>query len=179
MKRGDRSRTFWLPPGTWFDWWSSTATQGGANVTRDAPLDVLPLYFKAGSIIVMLPEEVQTLVATDNPSVIDMTDVDSTSVVRVGLTAAAPTAETNAYGGAHFTAKLQQGAITLPADIPSVTTDVELHDCARCGRIDTLPDGTTRIRVTAAAADTVVGALTLSANHPNIALRVRWDVLVH
>jgi alpha-glucosidase (family GH31 glycosyl hydrolase) len=179
VRRGDRNRTFWLPPGTWFDWWTLAAAQGGANVTRDVPLDTLPLYFKAGSIVVMLPEEVQTLVSTDNPSVIDMSDVDGTRVARVGLTAAAPNAEAKTHDGATFTSALQQGALTLPADIPAVTTDAELHDCARCGRIDALPDGTKRVRITATGVTAQAGALTLSASRPNKSLRVRWDVLVH
>ncbi len=179
VHRGDRSRTFWLPPATWFDWWTSTATTGGTKVTRDAPLDVLPLYFKAGSLIVMLPEEVQTLAPSDDPKVVDMYDRDGSYVVRSGLTAAEPNAEAKIHDGSTFTAAVRQGPLTLPADVPLAATDAELHDCARCGRIDILPDGTTRVRVTADGASLQAGALTLSADRPGKALRVRWDVLVH
>ena len=46
----------YLPRGTdWYDFWTNQRFTGGAWVTRQAPLDILPLYVKAGSIVPMGP----------------------------------------------------------------------------------------------------------------------------
>jgi alpha-glucosidase len=51
LRSGERTRSLALPQGQWFDYWSSKQVKGGAQVTVDAPLDRIPLFVKAGSII--------------------------------------------------------------------------------------------------------------------------------
>ena len=52
----DLSMTTYLPRGSaWYDFWTNQRLAGGQRVTRDAPLDVIPLYVRAGSIIPMGP----------------------------------------------------------------------------------------------------------------------------
>jgi alpha-D-xyloside xylohydrolase len=47
----------YLPKGAgWFDFWSNQRFAGGQRVAREAPLDIVPLYVRAGSIIPMGPE---------------------------------------------------------------------------------------------------------------------------
>jgi alpha-D-xyloside xylohydrolase len=47
-----RTRPVYLPAGTqWYDFWTGKATRGGQTITADAPLDRLPLYVRAGSIV--------------------------------------------------------------------------------------------------------------------------------
>lgn len=41
----------YFPEGTWYDYYTGTTYQGGQTVTVDAPLDLLPLFVKEGSII--------------------------------------------------------------------------------------------------------------------------------
>ncbi|MEO6732141.1 MAG: TIM-barrel domain-containing protein [Ferruginibacter sp.] len=42
----------YLPAGTdWYDFWTGEKSSGGNKVTKQAPLDIIPLYVKAGSII--------------------------------------------------------------------------------------------------------------------------------
>jgi len=41
----------YLPEGVWYDYWSGKAYEGRQYVCCDAPLDVCPLFIKAGSII--------------------------------------------------------------------------------------------------------------------------------
>lgn len=49
---GVTSRTVYLPSGAnWYDFWTGKRFAGGENVVADAPLDRLPLFVKAGSII--------------------------------------------------------------------------------------------------------------------------------
>ncbi len=52
---GVTSRQVYLPAGTWYDFWTGEAKQGGARSTLPAPLDSIPLLVKAGSIVPMGP----------------------------------------------------------------------------------------------------------------------------
>jgi alpha-D-xyloside xylohydrolase len=48
------TRTVYLPANTkWFDFWTGKEFTGGQTITADAPLNIMPLYVKAGSIIPM------------------------------------------------------------------------------------------------------------------------------
>jgi alpha-D-xyloside xylohydrolase len=51
-----KSSKTYLPAGTdWYDFWSGVKLQGGQEVERPTPIDIMPLYVKAGSIIPMGP----------------------------------------------------------------------------------------------------------------------------
>ena len=51
------SRSVYLPAGaTWYDFWTAAKSQGGQAITAAAPLETIPLYVRAGSIIPMGPE---------------------------------------------------------------------------------------------------------------------------
>jgi len=46
----------YLPAGAnWFDFWTNEPHRGGQMVSRECPLDILPLYVRAGSIVPMGP----------------------------------------------------------------------------------------------------------------------------
>ncbi|MFW5736368.1 MAG: TIM-barrel domain-containing protein, partial [Halanaerobium sp.] len=44
-------RMLYLPKGKWVDFWTKEIYQGGEHIIVDAPLDTLPLFVRAGSII--------------------------------------------------------------------------------------------------------------------------------
>lgn len=44
-------RSVYLPKGTWYDYWTGQKHEGNANILAHAPLDILPIYIKAGAII--------------------------------------------------------------------------------------------------------------------------------
>ena len=48
---GERTRSLRLPQGQWYDYWTAKRLEGGSAVTVDAPLDRIPIFVKAGSII--------------------------------------------------------------------------------------------------------------------------------
>ena len=50
-----RSRTVPLPDGTWINYWTDEAVEGGRPVLVDAPLDQIPLFVKGGAILPMRP----------------------------------------------------------------------------------------------------------------------------
>jgi len=58
---GQTSRDVWLPAGTWLDWWTGAPRDGGTKHTVDAPLDTLPLFVKAGAIVPLLRDTIDTL----------------------------------------------------------------------------------------------------------------------
>jgi len=52
-----KSRAVYLPTGTeWYDFWTGEKMKGGQEVQKAAPIDVMPLYIKAGSILPWAPK---------------------------------------------------------------------------------------------------------------------------
>jgi alpha-glucosidase len=52
---GVEHRAVYLPKGRWYDWWSGEAIDGPTHILVHAPLERMPLYVRAGSIIPMAP----------------------------------------------------------------------------------------------------------------------------
>ena len=52
---GATSRSVYFPAGTWFDFWTGSTTNGGSTTSVSAPIDTIPLFVKAGSIVPMGP----------------------------------------------------------------------------------------------------------------------------
>jgi alpha-D-xyloside xylohydrolase len=56
-EQGATSRRLYLPAGTrWYDFWTNEAQDGGKSIDAAAPLDSIPLYVRAGSILPLGPE---------------------------------------------------------------------------------------------------------------------------
>jgi alpha-D-xyloside xylohydrolase len=52
--QGAASRPVYLPAGAdWYDYWTNRRYTGGQTITADAPIDRIPLYVRAGSILPM------------------------------------------------------------------------------------------------------------------------------
>lgn len=52
-----KTRELYLPAGTkWIDFWTGEKLEGGQTITKKTPLDIMPLYIKAGSIIPIGPD---------------------------------------------------------------------------------------------------------------------------
>jgi alpha-D-xyloside xylohydrolase len=50
--QGQTSRPVYLPAGAdWYDYWTNRKYAGGQTVTADAPIDRIPLFVRAGSIV--------------------------------------------------------------------------------------------------------------------------------
>ena len=57
LEAGATSRRVYLPETAgWYDFWTGDRVQGGREVEAAAPLDRIPLYVRAGSIVPMGPE---------------------------------------------------------------------------------------------------------------------------
>ena len=55
--QGATTRDVYLPGNTggWYDFWTGKQQPGGNQITADAPIDILPLFIRAGSILPMGP----------------------------------------------------------------------------------------------------------------------------
>ncbi len=57
VQQGMEKRMVYLPEGIWYDYWTQEKIEGPVWLIREAPLEVCPIYIKAGSIIpVMEPQ---------------------------------------------------------------------------------------------------------------------------
>jgi alpha-glucosidase/alpha-D-xyloside xylohydrolase len=61
-------RAVYLPHGPWWNYWTGERVDGGMKRSVAAPLDTLPIFVKAGSIIPMDPVRQYTSEATDVPT---------------------------------------------------------------------------------------------------------------
>ena len=51
-EQGATSREVYLPAGTnWYNYWTNERVKGGQTITVQAPIDTIPLFVRAGSII--------------------------------------------------------------------------------------------------------------------------------
>jgi alpha-D-xyloside xylohydrolase len=51
-----KTREVYLPAGTsWYNFWTGEVSNGGQKLTVDVPMDMMPLYVRAGSIVPMGP----------------------------------------------------------------------------------------------------------------------------
>jgi alpha-D-xyloside xylohydrolase len=48
---GETSREVYLPEGNWYDFWSNKKYEGGQKYEIDAPLEIIPVFIKEGSMI--------------------------------------------------------------------------------------------------------------------------------
>ncbi|HLV89289.1 MAG TPA: glycoside hydrolase family 31 protein [Candidatus Sulfotelmatobacter sp.] len=53
---GAAARSVYFPAGKWYDFWTGESVEGGKALLQPAPIDRLPLYVRAGSIVPMGPE---------------------------------------------------------------------------------------------------------------------------
>jgi alpha-D-xyloside xylohydrolase len=50
------SRSVYLPDAQWYDFWNGARSDGAREITAEAPLDELPLYIRAGSVVPLGPD---------------------------------------------------------------------------------------------------------------------------
>ncbi|MBL9134642.1 MAG: DUF5110 domain-containing protein [Verrucomicrobiales bacterium] len=51
LRQGSVARCVYLPQGEWFDFWTGQRLVGGAHRVAHAPLDIIPLFIRAGSLL--------------------------------------------------------------------------------------------------------------------------------
>jgi alpha-glucosidase len=51
MKPDRTRRLVYLPAGTWYDYWTDKKYKGGTTISVEAPLETVPMFVRAGTII--------------------------------------------------------------------------------------------------------------------------------
>jgi alpha-D-xyloside xylohydrolase len=101
-----------VPPGPWYEWYTGEAIDGPATLHRDIPLDRVALYARAGAIVPMLRETVDTLAVATDPEVDSYANDPGVLTVRVYPGEGARTFET--LGGT--TIAVDGRTVTLAGD---------------------------------------------------------------
>ena len=64
-----------MPQGRWIDWWQPERSYDGGTHEVDAPLDTLPLYQRAGSVLALAHPDLMTAVEAEEQTVADPSSV--------------------------------------------------------------------------------------------------------
>lgn len=98
--QGATTRTLYLPEGNWYPFSGGSVVAGGVSVTVNAPMDSIPVYVAAGSIIPMLTQAPATLITGTTLTVTTLGDVITAQTIRVYPGA---NGVFNVYDGSTFT----------------------------------------------------------------------------
>lgn len=198
VRRGERVKRVLLPDDDYLDLERHVVVRGGAHELA-APLEQLPLFLRAGQIVPLLDESIDTLVAEDHPSIVGPLDVADVYDAQLLLTPRRHVAQLTLWPfavtgradgaavseGAVFTARSDPGLLVrvleaartsgrLSPKFRRVEQPSELQTCASCYLIERSDRGLWRLRVTTQA-DVQLPGLLLRAG---VSRRVRWDVFV-
>ena len=81
LEPGVTRREVDLPPSE--DWWDWHTLERATSGSFPAPLEQIPVFARANSLIPTFDEVPDTLVETDNPSVVTLSDVDDRRILYV------------------------------------------------------------------------------------------------
>lgn len=68
LRQGATARSVYLPRGEWFDFWTGQRFDGGGHWVAHAPLDVIPIYLRAGALLPLAP--LRTHIGPKEPEII-------------------------------------------------------------------------------------------------------------
>lgn len=72
VEKSATTRRVYLPPASWFDFWSGERIEGGREIERPVDLETLPLYIRAGSILPMGPVKQFVDEKVDGPLIVSL-----------------------------------------------------------------------------------------------------------
>jgi alpha-glucosidase (family GH31 glycosyl hydrolase) len=169
VKRGATAREVRFPSGTFVDL-ERRGLHRGTTVAYPAPVELLPLFLREGTAIVLLDETIDTLADEDDPAIVSPKDVaevyDVIAVARRGGAEAGFTLADGSRVAARAT-----GDFAAPAGWTDVSVTPEaLRTCTECyARLD---EGRT-VRLATRAPTTTAGGVTLTNSTGR---RIRWDL---
>lgn len=76
-------RSVYLPKGDWIDYWTLEPLTGPQLLEVEAPLERMPLYVRAGALIPLLPEDVDTLIPRHDDMARDVIAIDDRRVLQI------------------------------------------------------------------------------------------------
>ena len=70
IEQGAVNRKLYLPKGDWLNYWTGDHLTGGTDVTVPAPLDQIPIFVRAGSILPFKPEKQTATLNWSDPNLL-------------------------------------------------------------------------------------------------------------
>jgi alpha-glucosidase (family GH31 glycosyl hydrolase) len=122
---GATQREVTLPPGMWVERRTGEVRAGGSTFTVPAPLDELPLFYQAGSLIPMFARYADTLIPATAAGVTSYYDREFGSELRLVFTPGTTTAITSLHDGTNATANGTSASITGGSEYHIFTLDID------------------------------------------------------
>ena len=139
VEEGAAQRQVYLPQGDWIDYWSGQLHKGGRTLNIDVPLETMPVFVKAGSVLVLGDPRLMTAVSAPDDAV---ADVDRYGTQRVVRTSAG---ESDRFGAIGFEAEQTSVDDAIEIQVRSdQTRDVALQVWLRT---DTGPGEQAQVRI--------------------------------
>lgn len=173
VERGARTKRVLLPNALYVDWSDPRIVEGGREVVLDAPLEKLPMLLRAGTLIALLDDSIDTLTNEDLADVVGPMDVAANYDVVGVLTRGLP-ASLTLYDGTQLRA-VYSGDLGANALGKRVTSEAELETCERCYLLETLSPRLRRLRIDLDAGRVSAGGLVLEAESKR---RQRWELFL-
>ncbi|MGE0402786.1 MAG: TIM-barrel domain-containing protein [Kofleriaceae bacterium] len=122
---GATTRTLTLPPGMWVERQTGAIHAGGSTITVAAPLDELPLFFAAGSLVPMYALYADTLIPATAAGVTSYSDPAFGSELRLVFTPGTTTALASLHDGTNASAGGTSAAVTGGSEYHIFTLDID------------------------------------------------------
>ncbi|MFI5296866.1 MAG: TIM-barrel domain-containing protein [Polyangiales bacterium] len=128
---GATSRPVYLPSGAqWFAWDATltpaAAVSGGASITVPASIAQMPVFLRAGSVIVENPERVRTVLHQAPPTLVRVDDIGDERIVVVATGGSSTFKETGGYSYVLTSASVE----TIGASTAATWNGTALATCA-------------------------------------------------
>jgi len=83
MFQSGTHRSVYLPAGVWTDYWTGRPVTGPATLEVEAPLERMPLFVRAGAVIPMLPQDIDTLLTCTPDIDVSVVTLDDRRVIEI------------------------------------------------------------------------------------------------
>ncbi len=174
LTRGARARTVRFPRGRFVDWRTGDVYEGPSEAEVDAPLAELPLFLRAGGLIPMLEDTVDTLSPEANPEVIGPDDVAGRYDVVGALEPDGAQVTFTDWAGGSLSAVWSGDPVGF--DLPVAANVEALRTCEACWLVTPIgEEGLVRVRVSGEGASYDGGGLRVAQD---VGRRVAWDLLL-
>jgi alpha-D-xyloside xylohydrolase len=124
---GATTRDVVLPPGSWVDRWTGAHVTGDGHtsITVPAPLDRLPMWYAAGSLVPMFAQPADTLLPASVPGVTSYANPALGGALRLVYSPGPAMATTTVHDGTRATGNATTLTISTGSDYRDVVFDID------------------------------------------------------
>jgi len=125
-------RKIYLPEGEWIDYFDETRYQGKQTITYYAPIDRVPIFIKAGSIIPMAPDNQRYIDEIKNPMTIQVYPEGNSSFELYEDDGESYDYERGIFSITKFTCNEIKNELILKKEIPTGKFNLQERDHVFC-----------------------------------------------